>query len=254
MKRRWHLYTLLGVAVYLVMLIATFPAAYAYRLLGTHLLPASPLRPYQISGSIWSGRVGTLAYGATALGALSWQVHPLQLLLGRLALHYQLALPDGSIEGTALIGRSDLTLRKLSGRLPATALMAFNTGLPMGVDGTIAFNIAHARLPAHGTPSADGTVVWDSAALLTGQRLPLGDLKLTLKPTAHGGVDGTVADAGGGPLQLSGNIGLDANHGYHLDLRLRARPNADTALRNSLQLLGRPDPRGDYTLRYNGRY
>ena len=251
--KRWLPYLLLGCGVYLLTLVATLPAAFAYRIAGPRLIPPSPLHLYDISGSIWSGRIGTVAYGANALGSLSWHLKPLPLLLGHLALSYELDASDGTIAGTAVISRGGVELHDLSGRLPVAALMAFNTALPFGAGGAIAFNIAQARLPARGVPSATGTLVWNRATLLANQPIPLGDLKLALRPQPKGGIDGTVSDAGG-PLQINGTATLDANRGYHLDLQLRARPNADAALGNTLRMLGRPDPRGEYTLRYNGRY
>lgn len=253
MKRRWLPYLLLGCGVYLLTLIATFPAALAYRIAGPRLMPSSPLHLYDISGSIWSGRIGTVVYDDHALGSLSWHLKPLPLLLGHLALSYELDASDGTIAGAAVISRSGVEVRNLSGRLPVANLMAFNTALPFGAGGAVAFNIAQARLPARGAPSATGTLVWNRATLLANQPIPLGDLKLALRPQPKGGIDGTVSDAGG-PLQINGTATLDANRSYHLDLQLRARPGAGPPLSNALSMLGRPDPRGTYTLRYNGRY
>lgn len=253
MKRHWLPYLLLGIGVYLLTLLAIFPAAEAYHLAAPRLLPASPLHLYDISGSVWSGRAGTVAYDAHSLGALSWHLEPLPLLLGHLALRCELDLPDGTVAGTAVISHSGMKLHHLSGRLPAATLTALDTALPFGTGGTLAFNIAQTDLPTHGAPSASGTVVWNDAALLANRPIPFGDLKLSLRPRRHGGIDGTVSDAGG-PLQVNGSASLDAARAYHLDLRLRPRPNAGTALDNLLHMLGRPDPRGDYTLRYNGRY
>ena len=100
--RRWLPYLLLGCGVYLLTLVATFPAAFAYRIAGPRLTRAVPLQLYGISGSIWSGRIGTVAYGANALGSLSWHLKPLPLLLGHLALSYELDAPDRSLRSTPL--------------------------------------------------------------------------------------------------------------------------------------------------------
>lgn len=249
MKRAWLKYTLLGAGTYLVALIATLPAQLAYSLAAPHL-PGNACNLYQLTGSIWSGRAGALACRNHTLGALDWQVAPSRLLLGRLALQGRLSNGDAAIEGQAVLDRHALALHDVTGQLPAATLAQFNPGLPIALDGQLSLNLAEVRLGPQ--PAVEGVVVWNRALLVAGQPLHLGDLKLTLKPDAKGGINGTLGDAGG-PLEISGDITLDANRSYRLHALLRARPSADEGLRTGLAMLGRPDRGGHYTLRYNGR-
>ena len=249
MKRHWLKLTLLGVTAFIATLIATFPAVQAWQLLAPRL--SLPATPYQLSGTIWSGHAGTLLYRSRDMGALQWQLAALPLLTGRVALQWALQQPDGNLSGGVSVNGNDITLRDVSGRLPASQLMLFNQGLPIAVDGELSLNFASVQLPDKAAPIIDGTMVWNRALLVAGQAMPLGDLKLTLQPGAQGGSEGRISDAGG-PLEISGTVTLDNNRRYRIDAHLRARPSADGGLTKALGMLGRPDARGFVRLQYQG--
>ncbi len=253
MKRTWLKYALLGVCAYALALAITLPARYAYSMAAPRLPKTVPVTLHDLGGSLWSGRAATVAWRNTPLGELHWDISPWSLIGGRLAMAVQLQDSDSTLSGHLTLARDgNATLRDVSARLPAGRLMAFNPGLPIAADGMIAASLEEARLSPQGVPSLRGIVVWNQALLVAGQPLKLGDLKLALQPGEQGGTVGTLSDAGG-PLEINGTLTLDANRSYRLDAKLRARPEADAALGNSLKLLGRPDGRGYYTLRYNGR-
>jgi general secretion pathway protein N len=253
MKKALLKYALLGVLVYLLAVIALLPASYTYSRALPYLPKTLPLALHDLDGSLWSGRANTLAWRSTPLGALQWKLSPWSLLGGQLALDVLLQDSDTHITSHAVITRDGaITLHNVNARLPAAQLLLFNTGLPIAVDGTIAVDLDEARLPQQGAPVLHGTIVWSRALLVAGQPLKLGDLRLTLQAGNNGGTSGILADSGG-PLEINGSVVLDANRTYRAEAKLRARPDADTSLRNSLQFLGRPDGRGYYALRYNGR-
>lgn len=252
MKRRWLNYLALGLAAFLLALVATLPARQAYGLVQSRL-GNLPLTLHEVGGTVWSGQAGALAYRSTPLGALQWELSPWRLLLGRLALAVQLQDDAGAVSGRITVhSDGSAVLREVTGRLPAGRFMLFNPGLPIAADGIIALNLEEAQLPAEQAPALRGTVVWSQALLVAGQPLRLGDLKLTLQPGEDGGTTGVLADAGG-PLEINGTLSLDKGRNYRLEAKLRARPEAEAGLGNALQMLGRPDGRGYYTLRYSGR-
>lgn len=251
--KRWLKFILLGVLAYAAALVVLFPARHAYSLAQPHIAKATPLTLYELSGSLWSGRAAGTTWRSTSLGALHWDLSPWALLRGEIAAKLHLQDKEGQITSQISATRDGkVALRDLDAHLPAAHLMLFNPGLPIAADGTVTVRLDEALLPPQGAPVLRGTVVWNRALLVAGQPLQLGDLRLVLQPGDGGGTRGTLSDAGG-PLEISGTLTLDPNHNYRLEAKLRARPEADAALGNSLQLLGRPDGRGYYTLRYGGR-
>ena len=56
-----------------------------------------------------------------------------------------------------------------------------------------------------------------------------------------------------GPLDASGEVHLLADRSYDYDLQVKARDNADPALRNLLQTMGQPDVSGYYHQRNRGK-
>jgi len=252
-KRIWLKYVLLGLSAYALALVITLPARHAYSLAVYHLPKTLPVTLHDLGGSLWSGRAGTVAWRSTPLGGLRWELSPWSLLRGRLGLDLQLQDTNSSLAGHAAVTRDGhVLLHNVSARLPAARLMLFNTGLPIAADGNVAVNLEEVQLPPQGAPALRGTLMWSQALLVAGQPLKLGDLKLTLQPGETGGTTGTLSDAGG-PLEINGTLILDANRSYRLEAKLRARPEADASLGNSLKMLGRADGRGYYTLRYTGR-
>lgn len=251
--KRWLKFILLGVLAYAAALVVLFPARHAYSLAQPHIAKAAPLTLHELGGSLWSGRAAGTTWRSTSLGTLQWDISPWALLSGKVAAEVRLQDREGQLTGRINVTRDGhVTLRDLDARLPAAHLMLFNSGLPIATDGTIAVRLDEALLPPQGAPALRGTVVWNRALLVAGQPLQLGDLRLVLQPGDGGGTRGTLSDAGG-PLEISGTLVLDSNRSYRLDAKLRARPEADAVLGNSLQLLGRPDGRGYHTLRYSGR-
>lgn len=252
MKRRWLPYVLLGVLTYALALIVWLPARQVYGVVQPYLAGSTPITLHDLGGSLWAGRAGTLVWRSTPLGALRWELSFRPLLQGRVGVQWWLQDAAATLTGHVTVQRGGrITLREMAGRFPAARLQSFNPGLPIAVDGTLVIELDEAQLPPQGAPILRGTVVWNQARLLAGQPLELGDLRLTLQPAENGGSRGVISD-GGGPLEITGTLVLDANLNYHLDARLRARPDAAAALSNSLRLLGRADTRGYHTLRYSG--
>ncbi|MBI1195623.1 MAG: hypothetical protein GC138_07245, partial [Gammaproteobacteria bacterium] len=88
-----------GIAVYLVALIATFPADRAYGWLRPALETNLPVRLYGVDGTLWSGKASqATAYGRTVNG-MTWRLHPLALFLGRLDVALAAPYAGGRIDG-----------------------------------------------------------------------------------------------------------------------------------------------------------
>lgn len=242
-----------GIFVYLISLLILLPASHVHALLETRMTMPRQLGMHNISGTIWSGHIASLAWQGHTLGELNWSLSPWQLLRGRLQLQTLLQGSDTTISAQLQL-RSDhsLHLQDLRARLPAAQLMTFNQGLPIAIDGVISLHLEKASLRLQDKLSLQGKATWNQARLITGQPLNLGDLSLIFEPKNDGGSQGLLSD-NGGPLEIKGNINLDPRGTYQFTAQLRARPGAEDNLAQILQLLDRADSRGFYQLRYSGR-
>ena len=80
MKRPFWI-ALLAAVAFVAIVLARMPAAWVIPARGAQWACAS------IDGSLWSGTCAGLTVSGTPLGELSWELHPLRLVLGRLAAH-----------------------------------------------------------------------------------------------------------------------------------------------------------------------
>ena len=250
MKRAWY-YILIGIITYLVALILTFPAQRAYTITAPYLkaLPAKPVLS-GVAGSIWSGRADTFGINYRNIGALEWELSPWPFFTGRIGGDVALHLTDGLLRAdTLLAGNGDATLKTLEGRLSLTELQPFFPMLPITLGGVLDINVEKLMILAGGVPESRGVAVWRNAEMLAPQQHRLGDLKLTLSPGKNGGTLVEVSD-NGGPLQVDGNVVIDAKQRYKIDLRLGS---VEKELSQFLSVLGKRDSKGRVAVKLEGR-
>lgn len=250
MSRAWR-YLLLGIAVYLAALVATFPAQRALQLAAPALASAR-IEPTGVEGSIWNGRAATvLVDGRFPLEAIRWELELLPLLAARLAGDWYAGIGVGGLQGAVSAGAEQVTLSRVEGQLPISAVAPL-LPLPLPVAGDLAVNLASLTLAGGRPVAAEGSVVWSRAAVTAPQAVALGDLRVTLTPREGGGISGRLSD-GGGPLELSGEITIEPGGAYRVTASVGTRPDAAPALAQALPLLGRRGPGGKYLITYNGR-
>ena len=250
MKRAWY-YILIGIIVYLVALISTFPAQRAYTLT-TPFLKNLPTKPVLsgVAGSVWSGRADTIGINYRDIGALEWDLSLWPFFTGRIGGDVSLYLTDGLLQAdTLLAGSGDAALQTLEGRLSLTELQPFLPMLPITLGGVLEINVEKLVIPAGGVPKGRGVIVWRDAEMLAPQQHRLGDLTLTLSPGKNGGTLVEVSD-NGGPLQVEGSVEVDAKQRYKIDLRLGS---VDKGLSQFLSVLGKRDSKGRVAVKLEGR-
>lgn len=243
-----------GLAVYLLALVATVPAA--------QVLPrAVPLLESRgvrlaasgIEGSLWSGRMARVAVNGVALGESEWSLSPWRLLLGEAGFGFSVTPQGGYLAGDVRLSDERLTLSGVGGELPASTLVASLPRLPMPVEveGSVTVEVNTLDWAAGKLDAAEGVIVWRQATVLAPMPMRLGDLKMELVPGPNGTLLGKLSD-GGGPLGVKGDVTLSPG-GYRLNAVLTPRADTDPALAQTLTLLGRPDNQGGYRLTWAGR-
>jgi hypothetical protein len=238
--RRGILITILAVVAFAVIVIARLPA--------TWVVPTSSALAScgAVDGSIWNGTCAGLTAQGQPVGDLTWDVHALRLLTGKLSANLVLTRPTGSVRGDFDVGLDkSVTARNALADLPLdkdlVMLLPPNLRTLQGsVHADIAFlhltknNIItqlQGRIEVHDLENHDRDGV-----------MPLGSYSLTF-PGGSGDPTGQLKDLGG-PLALEGTVRLKQDQpGVIVDTFITPRPDASPQLVSGFQYLA-PDAQG----------
>ncbi len=250
LRLNWR-YLLIGLLAYVAFLIVQFPAdrAYAWWKAGPGAQQKVVLTG--LSGSVWQGSARQALIGDQRLQGLEWHFKPWTVLLGKLALDYELRLHDGFMRGSVAAdpqGAVDVTALEAKLPLAQLSLPAIAALRPSGM---VNLNLRDVDWNGEALLSAQGRVVWTDAGISLLQPLQFGDLALTLE-TRDDGVVGELSDAGG-PLQAEGLLTLKADGSYQFTGRFKAREGAQSPLGRALSALGRPGADGKIPVNRTGR-
>ncbi len=241
---------LLGVAAYLVFLVAALPASYITHWATSHL---SGVQLDDVSGSVFSGRAEELRVGTRSLGAVEWHFDWLAPFTASVGYRFHLHDQDQDLDGRVDKGFGSLHLRDLKGRVPVASL---DTWLPLpthSLSGSLLIDLKQVQLKAGHLQSATGDLELDDGIMSWPTAYTLGSFRLDLSPASDGGVDGQISDVAS-PLKLQAKLGLTPEGAYHLSGILAARDQGDAATRSLLGNLGRPDSTGQYPFDFKGQW
>lgn len=227
-----------------VFLVAGLPARVALR-----YLPADvPLQIVAPSGTVWNGAATELRWRGQPLGALSWHLQALPLLLGRLRAHV-------ALEGDGLRARGLVTLRRGRRVTVRDALASADlASLPLDDLDLLAEPAGHLQAVVReltmsgGHPrSADADLLWQPARLTSPVAYDLGGMALKVRGK-KGRLTGNLTSRGG-PVDARGTLQLGPNGNLDVNVKLTPRPDAPQDLRDLLAMLGRPGRDGSVRLR-----
>lgn len=250
MKRSTLRGWLLGLAAYFIFLLAALPAAYVTHWISSHV-PGMELGG--VSGSVFSGRAEELRIGSRNLGAVDWHFDWLAPFTATVGYRFHLHGDTQDLDGRLDKGFGSLHLRDLKGRV---AVASVEPWLPLpshSLSGSLLIDLKQLQLKAGHLQSANGDIELDDGVLSWPAAYTLGSFRLSLSPAAAGGVDGEITDVAS-PLKLATRLSLSPEGAYHLSGTLAARDPGDTATRNLLANLGRPDSTGQYPFDFKGQW
>lgn len=244
MKTRTLLLT--GIGSFLAFLIASAPVAAVYPRLAPE---GSPLQLAGLSGSLFSGSAGSVSYlGRSVAQPLNWSFNPLALVAARLGVHV-----DGSTHGLLFDGdvaRSlggDLIVSDLAASGSLKGLMALGGAMQLPIDGEIGVKLDKLLIEARFPKQASAEITLARLRWSLGQPLILGDFAITVT-TEAGVLIASVAPTAG-PLEVNGDIRVNADRSYDVDLKVKARPEAEAPVRNLVATLGQPDTQGYFRIK-----
>ena len=243
---RWS-WLALGIGAYIAFTLATFPAGVALRWF------APPNVKFAgVAGTVWSGSAATCSVDAFTVQALRWRLRPTPLFLGRVSANVDAKIPDGFVRGDVTASASSVRLSDFTG---ATALPALAGVLPPVLRGTRgqASVALESLVVEDGWPTAI-TGELKLAGLETvplisdgrGSLVALGKYTATFVPAPEGQIAAKIVD-NGGPLEVSGTIGLDTHRAYTIDALVKPRADASEMLVQGLKVMtAEPDAEGRY--------
>ena len=247
---RWSWWAL-GIGAYVAFTLATFPAGTALRWFAP---PGAAVAG--VAGTLWSGSAASCSVAGFTAEALRWRVRPMALFLGRISASFEARIPGGFVSGNVVASPSSTRFDQLRG---ATSLPALAGLLPVrGMRGQASVALEALALE-DGWPSA---VVGElkladleTVPLIpdgSGALLALGNYTVTFVPAREGELAATIVD-NGGPLEVAGNVRLDATRNYALDLLIEPRSGAPESLVEGLKIMtSEPDAEGRRRLSLTG--
>ena len=244
---RWPLVAI-GLAAFLVTLIVGLPARALAPLLPPHVTVGA------LEGTLWRGRTDALAVDGQSIGAVRWQLRPLHLFLGRVALDTELDRRDGQARAGLRFGfGGSLEARDVEAHLPLSALP--RNLVPRGWSGALRAELARVSLSKGAVPRIEGKIELRNLKAPPPQGAAIGSYSLLFdaSPNQKDRLVGKVKDLEG-PMQVEGTLSLGADRSYVIEGMVAPRPDASKAVTDTLRFLGAPDAQGRRPFSVAGTY
>ena len=236
---------LLAAAAFVAIVLARMPAAWVLPARGPQWACAS------IDGSLWGGICAGLTVSGTPLGDMSWELHPLRLLTGRLAAHLTLSHgPGDAAADVELTFGQRLTARNVHADLPLDP--ALLPSVPANLHGRAHLELTLVEVQRGVIRQLQGRIDARNLEERSGNNTPLGSYSVSF-PGGSGDPVGTLRDLEG-PLALEGTLRLTPAPGFELEGVIAARHGAPPELVNSLRFLGSPDATGRRPFSLSGTF
>jgi general secretion pathway protein N len=228
--------TLLAVLAFAAIIIIRLPASW--------VLPAPPsaVACIEVDGTVWSGTCTGLTDHGQSIGDLSWQMHAVRLLAGKLNANVLLTRPSANVRAVVEVGLDkNVVARDVQADLSLDPTLL--PQLPPDLRGTVHAEIALLVLDGRVIKTLQGQIEAHNLEVGTGGgSQPLGSYSLTF-PGGSGDPVGRLRDLGG-PLAVEGSLRLTPEPGFDLQSLVAARPDAPEGLQREIQFLGSPDAQG----------
>jgi len=249
---RFLKYLLLVLVALLVLggvLLWMLPADFAYRQTAKYL---GPVALSGVRGTLWNGHADGISVFGRDLGEIDWRMAKIPMLRGRLVADVRIRGTD--VDAAGLVEREApgaLTLRDIRFRFPAHLLEPALDDPSVTLLGVISGAVSDASLREGFLESATGNARWSEAGVNAQVQARFADILADFAAQPNGGLAGNAHDDGTGNLAITANFraGVD---GFEVDALLRAR-NDDAQVKETLQLIGEPQPDGSSKLVVRGR-
>lgn len=237
-------YIFAGLFVFVIVLLATFPARVAY-----NWFAPPDVQLNGVSGSIWNGTaVEGLAAGAY-IQDIAWKLRPASVFSGQLAFETSSRPASGTLNADVAVSLDgSLTLSDVIGNVP---LDLVHPALQQnGISGDVSLNFERVVI-RNGVPTeVNGSIIVANFFMPDMSSARLGDYTAEFQ-TSDEGVMAIVDDLSG-VLDIAGTLSLSRDRSYQLIGEVATRPGAPPSITDQLRYLGSPDARGFRPFRFEG--
>ncbi len=242
----WSLALFVLVALFVVIVAATLPAATAYRHAESRL---QPLRLQGLAGTLWNGSATQASVYALPLGDLRWTLDPWATL--SLGARGDVALNGRDLQASAHVDatRDRIRLTTAKARLPAAVLSPALDIPSLVLVGELDLQLDALEIREGLVQSANGALVWRNAGVSGAAEARFADVTVQLSSPSDGVIEGKISD-GGGSLAASGDIRIEGDR-FTAEVKLAVRGD-DPQLAEALLYVGERMPDGSSLLRVQG--
>lgn len=237
-----------GVILYLIFLVALFPASLAWKLAPQPLKQQMQLSGLQ--GSIWNGSASSLVMNRNDLGRLNWNLDFLPLFLGSAKGNFVIDREPEQLTGDfSVSGPGAFELTNIEARIQGESLEQLTT--PFLLHGSITASFDSIRYQRGEEILLDGIVNLRNTQVEGLQDIQLGNVRAEVQPDGAGSL--ATFKNQDSPLDIQGQVSLGINGQFDLTLGILNQDSNRKDLDNMLALLGKPDISGRVTLNYTRR-
>ena len=249
--KAWMKWLVSGIAVYLVLLVATFPAN---QLIGRLTLPQN-LEIEGVSGTIWQGNAQRIVFDGIAIDNADWQLSFIPLLWGSVSVDVE-AGNRRDKEEISINGSIDLSVlnpdyfaaEQLNVFLPADLLMSYlPLPIPVQAEGRLRVNFNEIEFDSQ-CQVIDGNGQWLNARV-PGSRGPidLGTFAATL-----GCQDGATIITVSEPnmFGLSAVVRVPSDLQFTIDGQFKPDASLPRDVHTAARFFGEPNAQGYFTIAF----
>ncbi|MEN8109139.1 MAG: type II secretion system protein N [Pseudomonadota bacterium] len=246
--KRAGLFLAAGIATYLLIFFANFPASKA---LGYLQQRYPGLLVQSVSGSIFSGRVERIEVAGVTAGPVRWSFRPAALLGGQLEYLLDGRMLQAALQGYAGIGISGgRYARDITAELTPAVLVESYSPVAFTATGNMTLHIESLQLDDGFPSQLSGRIDWSDAGVSDPVTLDLGEVVLLLASEA-GSISGEISN--NGDTRVAGDITVTASRGYRIDLLVTPGNVTSSEVVEFLQSWGQSGPPGSYRLVDSGQ-
>ena len=242
---------IIGVFIYLVFLVVLMPAKVVLAFIP---LPSN-VKVANIGGSIWQGSASSVEVQGKTFDQVRWDVNPWALFLGKASADIVIGSKATSFNTKGHVSYSfsglkvtELTLHSNADFLLAGQRLPFRTK----AGGEVTLHVADFTQGQPLCESLQGKVLLHQVNVKNQfGDFPLGELDFALG-CEQGEVVLTAAESGN-KIGVSGQVNIGKGNRYKVAAKLKPTANMPEMIRNNLQYLGKPDSKGYYSIKYQGK-
>ena len=227
------------IVLYLFFLIINIPANV---LLSNLNLPKNVIIN-SVSGTVWSGNIGQLQVSSINVGRVSWDLSPLNLLVGELSADIAIINDEQFINSKVNVsssGKIELEETRFSVDLSTFAPLTY--GMPFAYSGNASGYFPVSFFLKNNFVGINGKLSLANIKMISPQEQIFGDFVVDFRAEKEGATSGKIKDRGG-KLDLSGLLDLNKKGQFNISAKLAAR-EPDAALEQMLSFLGAKDASG----------